>query len=214
LIEDCAQAHGARYKGRFVGTYGAFGGVSFYPTKNLGAWGDAGAVNTMSSALATEAKKIRNYGQSVRYYHPVIGLNSRMDELQAAILRERLKYLSEWTGTRRTIAGTYTKEFTNPFIRALPLPLQEEQHVHHLFVVTTPRRDELMNYLKTRQIDCLCHYPVVIHKQESCAGIMVDPKGLAVSGKHAAECLSLPCHPFLTQSDVAKVIEAVNAFGK
>jgi dTDP-4-amino-4,6-dideoxygalactose transaminase len=213
LIEDCAQAHGAKYNGRFVGTYGAFGGFSFYPTKNLGAIGDAGALNTSSAQIAEQAKKIRNYGQSARYYHPVIGSNSRLDEIQASILRERLKYLDNWTITRRKIAGRYAEQIRNPLIRVLPLPLQHERHVHHLFVLACSMRDQLMKHLKARNIETYCHYPVVIHKQESVSGIRIDPQGLEVAEKHAKECLSMPCHPFLTETEITHVIEAVNAFG-
>jgi len=212
LIEDCAQSHGAKFNGKSVGTFGAFGGVSFYPTKNLGAVGDAGALNTESEELAEKARQIRNYGQSVRYYHPMEGLNSRLDELQAAILRERLRYLDSWTDARRRVAHTYSQCISNPLVHTLPLPSQHERHVHHLFVLTSKHRDELSAYLKAKGVDSLYHYPVPAHMQEPCKGIRTDPMGLHHAEKHALECLSIPCNPFLTEAEVNKVIEVVNAF--
>jgi len=212
LIEDCAQAHGARYNGEHVGTVGAFGGFSFYPTKNLGAVGDAGALNTMSEEIAEAAAKLRNYGQSVRYYHPVVGMNSRLDELQAAILRTRLGNLSEWTKNRRLVAHRYALEICNPSVRVLPLPKDEERHVHHLFVVTVEDRSRFVEHLKQNGVESLIHYPVTVDHQKSCHGIAIDPQGLPRAYKHAETCISIPCHPFLLTDEVSKVIEVVNRY--
>jgi dTDP-4-amino-4,6-dideoxygalactose transaminase len=162
LFEDCAQAHGARWNGKSVGTFGCFASWSFYPTKNLGAIGDAGALTTESPEIAAAAACIRNYGQSVRYQHPEIGINSRLDEIQAAILQERLAYLPEWTRHRRRIAARYAQEIRNPLVRLLPLPVDPLQHVHHLFVVATPHRDALMQFLREHRVESLIHYPLSV----------------------------------------------------
>lgn len=212
LVEDCAQAHGAHWNGRACGSWGAFAGWSFYPTKNLGAIGDGGALTTESQELADKARQLRNYGQSVRYYHPEVGLNSRLDEIQAAILRERLLCLDGWTEARRKVAHRLAEGIANPLVKPLPLPTQRERHVHHLFVVTSPERDALQTHLKASGVDCLCHYPVPVQQQECCQGIAMAPGGLPVAENHAKTCLSLPCHPALSESEVAQVIDAVNGF--
>ena len=212
LVEDCAQAHGAFWKGRPVGTVGICAGWSFYPTKNLGTVGDGGALTTQSSVIAEKAAQLRNYGQSVRYYHPQIGLNSRLDELHAAILRERLKWLDIWTSRRRKIAQGYIAGISNPLVRPLPLPKDPASHVHHLFVVTSSCRDALIEHLKRCQIETLIHYPIPVHHQVPCINVRRDPHGLGNAERHAQECLSLPCNPFLTDSETLQVTEAVNSF--
>lgn len=212
LLEDCAQSHLAAWKGKTAGNFGAWGAYSFYPTKNLGAMGDGGALNTNDSALAERVRVLRNYGQSKRYYHPEMGMNSRLDEIQAAILRERLPYLEGWTMRRREIATAYTRELRNPGINLLPLPADPLRHVHHLFVVTCTQRERLMRHLSGKGVDSLIHYPIPIHHQSVCRDILRDPTGLARSETHAANCLSLPCHPALTDGQVEQVIAAANAF--
>lgn len=212
LLEDCAQAHGAKASGRPAGTWGAFAGWSFYPTKNLGCVGDGGALTTEDHQLAEHARMIRNYGQSVRYQHPVLGLNSRLDELQAAILRERLKHLQAWTSRRREIARIYASEITNPAARVLPLPTDPERHVHHLFVLTTARRESLQAHLQERGVESLFHYPIPIHHQAPCRNLRIDPNGLAASEQHANECISIPIHPYLTESEIGQVVDAINSW--
>lgn len=212
LFEDCAQAHGAKASGVAVGNWSVFGGWSFYPTKNLGCIGDGGALTTNDARVAEEARKIRNYGQSVRYEHPIIGLNSRLDELQAAILRERLKYLETWTTQRHEIALTYTKQIANPAVRVLPMPADPTRHVHHLFVVTTQNRQALQTHMKKCGIDCLFHYPIPVHHQEPCKNLRQDPMGLAAAEKHALECVSLPIHPQMLETEVDQVIETINSW--
>jgi dTDP-4-amino-4,6-dideoxygalactose transaminase len=212
LIEDCAQAHGARWNGRSVGTYGIFAGWSFYPTKNLGAIGDAGALTTRSADLAEKARCLRNYGQTTRYHHPYLGLNSRLDELHAAMLRERLKYLDDWIAQRRRVAQFYAAHIHHPRVRALPLPAEEERHTHHLFVVTCEVREALQAHLKREGVDSLIHYPIPVHHQEPCRSLARDPKGLPAVERHASTCLSLPCHPWITTGECAQVVDAVNAF--
>lgn len=212
LLEDCAQAHGASVSGQPAGSFGAFGAWSFYPTKNLGAVGDGGAFSTASQVLADKVRALRNYGQSVRYHHPHLGMNSRLDEIQAAILRARLLYLDGWTSRRREIASAYARGIDNPALRVLPLPSDAARHVHHLFVLTCVERDALQQHLGAAGIDALIHYPVPIHYQEPCQALLRDPLGLTVAESHSKHCLSLPCHPGMTDAQVAQVIVAVNAF--
>jgi dTDP-4-amino-4,6-dideoxygalactose transaminase len=213
LIEDCAQAHGAKLQGKSAGSFGDFAAWSFYPTKNLGAVGDGGAITTSSPKLAEDARSLRNYGQSVRYHHPVLGMNSRLDEIQAAILRERLGYLNAWVDRRREIARCYTAELVHPEVRVMPLPADQDRHAHHLFVVTSDRRDDLQRYLKSKEIDSLIHYPIPVHLQEPCRKLASDPQGLVRTEKHAASCLAIPCPPGLTNEQAEKVISAINEFG-
>lgn len=212
LIEDCAQVHGAVSRGRAVGTFGAFAAWSFYPTKNLGAVGDAGALTTSRVELAEAARALRNYGQTVRYRHPLLGMNSRLDELQAAILRERLPFLGQWTIRRREVARRYAAGIDHPGVRALPLPDDPNRHVHHLFVVTCAQRDALHQHLKENQIESLIHYPIPIHLQSPCSHLDRDPAGLRLAENHALTCLSLPCHPGLTDQMVDRVVDVVNRF--
>ncbi len=212
LIEDCAQAHLAHYNGQPVGSFGTCAAWSFYPTKNLGAIGDGGAVTTSALEVAAQARALRNYGQSARYHHPSLGLNSRLDELQAALLRVRLPYLLAWTARRREIAQAYQAAMSNPKVRLLPLPAMAERHVHHLFVVTSAERDALQAHLLGKGVATLIHYPIAAHLQPPGQALACDPLGLSQTEQHAASCLSLPCHPALGDDEVALVIDAVNAF--
>lgn len=212
LIEDCAQSHTASESGTMAGAFGVAGAFSFYPTKNLGALGDAGAIVTTSTELANQARQLRNYGQSNRYEHPLVGLNSRLDELQAAILRVRLDYLPQFTARRREVAHRYRQLLSNPLVTLLAPEVTPEQHVYHLFVVNTPYRDALMQYLDSLGIDSLIHYPVPAHYQESLAWVRTDPNGLSNAEMHANTCLSIPCHPQLSDDQVQRVIDAVNSF--
>lgn len=212
LIEDCAQSHLACWEGRYAGTFGIAGAYSFYPTKNLGAPGDAGMLVTNDSALAKRASCLRNYGQSERYFHPELGMNSRLDEIQAAMLSERMKWLPRFTRRRREIANFYRQGLRHPKVRPLITPEAEDAHVYHLFVVTCDKRDCLQLHLQSCGVQSLIHYPVPVHRQESCLRLRRDPAGLAHSEHHANTCLSLPCHPQLSDEDVAIVIAAVNSF--
>jgi dTDP-4-amino-4,6-dideoxygalactose transaminase len=212
LIEDCAQAHLATWKSKVAGSFGKVGAYSFYPTKNLGALGDAGMLVTQNEALATCASRLRNYGQSSRYYHSDLGLNSRLDELQAAILAVRLKWLHEFTSHRQQIASTYQANIHNRNIKFLAPPESPSAHVYHLFVITCKQRDALQTHLQNHQVQSLIHYPIPVHHQEPCLEILRNPHGLANSDLHAGTCLSLPCHPQMSKNDVSIVIEAVNSF--
>ncbi len=212
LIEDCAQSHLATEHGRRGGTFGRISPYSFYPTKNLGAMGDAGAVVTSDDELAETSRMLRNYGQSVRYEHPIIGLNSRLDELQAALLRARLPWLENFTQRRRTVADRYQSEISNPAVDLLAPPVEPSAHVHHLFVVRTAQREALAQHLDECGVQTLIHYPVPVHHQPPCVDIARDPLGLPAAEAHARSCLSIPCHAQLTDDEVSTVIEAVNSF--
>ena len=212
LIEDCAQAHLATWRGRVAGSFGKAGAYSFYPTKNLGAIGDAGILVTCDDALADRASRLRNYGQSVRYHHPEIGMNSRLDEIQAAMLQVRLKWIPEFTQRRQAIAAQYLLGIDNERICQLAEPKEAAAHVYHLYVVACKQRDALQQHLEGCGVQTHCHYPVPIHNQESCKGIRRDPQGLAASEQHAKTCLSLPCHPQMSDGDVNAVVDAVNKF--
>jgi len=212
LLEDCAQAHLASWKGRKAGTFGSWGAFSFYPTKNLGALGDGGALTTGSDDVATMARRLRNYGQSDRYQHPELGLNSRLDELQAAILRVRLEWLNQFMEHRRMIAERYYARIRNPQITVLSRPPATENHVYHLFVVRCSKRDELREHLKNLRIETLIHYPIPIHQQPPTRGLRTDPTGLRNAEAHATQCLSIPCHPQMDETAIDHVIEALNSF--
>lgn len=212
LVEDCAQAHLAAWNGKVAGSFGAAGAYSFYPTKNLGAPGDAGMVVTRNEALAQRACRLRNYGQSVRYHHPELGLNSRLDEIHAAMLAERLKWLPAFTERRCQIAKAYLSGIQNPAIEQLAAPEEEAAHVYHLFAITCEQREALQTHLQQHHVQSFIHYPIPVHHQEPCRTIQRDPMGLGASERHAATCLSLPCHPQMSDDDVAQVVAAVNGF--
>lgn len=212
LIEDCAQAHLSTVSGRRVGSFGTAGAFSYYPTKNLGAIGDAGALVTDDSELAERVRVLRNYGQRDRYHHEVLGSNSRLDELQAAILSVRVRWLMGQTERRRLVATRYLEGICNPRVMHLSPPVEPAAHVHHLFVVRCEERTALLQHLEGAGIQALIHYPVPAHRQTPFVSVVRDAAGLAHSERHAATCLSLPCHPGLTDVEIEKVIEAVNDF--
>jgi dTDP-4-amino-4,6-dideoxygalactose transaminase len=212
LIEDCAQAHLAQWQGKFAGSFGQAGAYSFYPTKNLGAIGDGGMIVTNDRTLAQKSARLRNYGQSQRYHHPELGMNSRLDELQAALLSERLKWLPEFTHRRRDIGAAYHAGLQHPDIKLLAPPAEELAHVYHLFVITCEHRAELQAHLQAHGVQSLMHYPIPVHYQEPCKSIARDPDGLTQSEYHAQNCLSLPCHPQMSDENVCQAIEAVNSF--
>lgn len=212
LIEDCAQAHLAAWQGKVAGSFGVAGAYSFYPTKNLGAAGDAGMLITQDATLAERARMLRNYGQSVRYHHPELGMNSRLDELHAAMLIERMRWLPEFTERRRQIADAYRSGIDHLHVQQLTASEEPSAHVYHLYVITCNQRDALQAHLQKHSIQSLIHYPIPVHQQESCRNIARDPRGLSHSERHAATCLSLPCHPQMTDNDIAAVISAVNSF--
>lgn len=207
LVEDACQAHGATCDGRPVGTWGVGGAYSFYPTKNLGALGDGGAIVTNDAALAERLKRLRNGGQTDRYRHVEFGVNTRLDEMQAAILRARLPLLAGWTHTRRALAARYRAALASS---AITVPPQcDPGHVYHLFPVLSADRAQLRTALESRGIETLIHYPISLPKQEALAG--VHPADCPVAARVADQVLSLPLHPQLTVSEVDAVAAAVTA---
>lgn len=209
IIEDAAQAHGAEYKEKKAGTLGDAAGFSFYPVKNLGALGDAGAVVTGDSSLAEQIRAIANYGSREKYRHLFKGCNSRLDEIQAAALRVKLKYLDEENDVRRSIARFYRENVTNPRIE-LPRVSDEAAHVWHLFVVLAEERDKLQAHLKENGISTLIHYPVPPHRQEAYPELA--SLSLPVTERIHRRCLSIPLHPAMSRAQMEKVAGALNAW--
>ena len=209
MIEDCCQAHLATCDDVPVGTRGAGGAFSFYPTKNLAALGDGGAILTKDASLAERLRRLRNGGQIDRYVHLEAGDNSRLDDLQAAVLRARLPLLSGWTSRRRSLAAAYRRALPD---NVRPLREHDAGHVYHLFVVRSPNRDALHAHLRASGVDTLIHYPVPLHSQPAFAGIARGD--CPVASRMAREILSLPLHPRLTDADVARVSAAIGAFQK
>ena len=208
LIEDAAQAHLATADGRPVGTIGVAAATSFYPTKNLGALGDGGAVLTRDPQLAARVKRLRNGGQTSRYHHQEAGANSRLDEMQAAILRARLPFLENWTARRRAIAARYRAALANSEVE---VPREfDAGHVYHLFPVLTARRDTFQAFMRDRGIETLIHYPVPIPRQPAVAS--ASPAMCAVADRVCAQVVSLPLYPALADASVSATVEAATAF--
>ncbi len=207
VIEDCAQAHGATYRGQAVGTWGDLGCFSFYPTKNLGALGDGGAVVSTNPALLDQVRLRREYGWTpqARYVSQVAGMNSRLDEMQAAILRVKLRHLDTWNATRRDLATAYAAHL--PGVLVLPVEQPGCTHVYHLYVVRFPDRDGLRTRLQAQGIGTGIHYPVPIHRQPAYAHL--SHLNLPHTEQVAHEIVSLPMHPLLTVADVAQVAAAL-----
>jgi len=209
LLEDAAQAHGARMGPRRVGTFGDAAGFSFYPAKNLGAMGDAGCVSTDDSSLAERVRLLGNYGATRKYVHDFCGSNSRIDELQAACLRIRLRYLDNDNTLRREIARRYCGEIAHPLVTVPALPPDPESHVWHLFVIRTSHRASLVRHLEAHGIETLIHYPSVIHQQRAYLGRVGDASA-PVAEQLQHQVLSLPISPVLEHRQVDHVIDAVN----
>jgi dTDP-4-amino-4,6-dideoxygalactose transaminase len=214
VIEDAAQAHGARYKGKRTGNLGDAAGFSFYPGKNLGAFGDAGAITTNDDELADSVKVLRNYGSRVKYYNEVKGYNSRLDPLQAAFLRVKLKYLDEWNNRRVFIAQNYLKALSDTTKIKLPRVSDGAESVWHLFIVRSSRRDELRSFLNESGIETLIHYPVPPHLSEAYSDEVFRQESYPVTEESAATVLSLPISPHLTTEQQNRVAELLLKFEK
>lgn len=210
VLEDCAQAHGAMSGNKKVGASGNAGAFSFYPGKNLGALGDGGAVTTNDTQLAETIRKLANYGSQTRYVHDLKGRNSRLDEIQAAMLSVKLRNLDDDTNRRRAIAAMYANGITNPNIRLPTQPNPPETHSWHLYVICCNDRDALQTHLKKHDVTTLIHYPTPPHKQ--CAYAELNKQSLPVAEKLADQVLSLPMSPTLSDKQVAQVISACNDF--
>jgi dTDP-4-amino-4,6-dideoxygalactose transaminase len=211
LVEDAAQAHGAKYKNRIIGTFGAISCFSFYPGKNLGACGEGGALVTNNAAFAARARALREHGSTARYYHDEVGFNYRMEGIQGAVLGVKLKHLDHWTQRRRTIAHTY-----HDLLADTPLQLPREapyaESAWHLYVIRHPRRDELKKHLESNGVGCALHYPVSLHLQKCYASLGYKAGDFPVAEKAARECLSLPIYPELTDKQVQRIADVIKDF--
>lgn len=212
VIEDACQAHGARYDGRRVGSIGDAGCFSFYPGKNLGAYGDGGAVVTNDEALAERVRRLRNYGQRSKHDHVELGFNARLDTIQAAVLLVKLNYLEQWNESRRRVARQYAELLEDADV-VLPVEKPEVYHVYHLYVVQHENRDELLAKLKEREIFCGIHYPRPLHLLSPFASARTVPEGVPVSAEAAKRIVSLPIFPEITDEQIREVAAAVGSFG-
>lgn len=211
VVEDCAQSHGACFGGQMTGTFGDIGCFSFYPSKNLGAFGDAGAIVTNDSKIAEDVRVFRNYGSEKRYYNRVVGTNSRLDELQAGLLRVRLSHIRELEEDKRRICERYLKELRHSDI-LLPAIRDGATHIWHQFVVRTNRRQELIDYLDAREIGTIIHYPIPPHLSEAYQYLGVPKGSLPVTERYAETVLSLPLYNGMSREEQSFIIDAVNAF--
>ncbi|OGF56224.1 MAG: erythromycin biosynthesis sensory transduction protein eryC1 [Candidatus Firestonebacteria bacterium RIFOXYC2_FULL_39_67] len=211
VIEDACQAHGAEFKGKKVGNFGDLAAFSFYPSKNLGAYGDGGIIITKSKKLKEKLTMLRNYGQRKRYYHDICGVNSRLDDIQAAILLVKLKYLDKWNKKRSVIAKYYSTNINNVNVQT-PKTMNYGKHVFHLYVVRIKKRDKLIKHLNRNGIITLIHYPCPIHLQKAYKNLGYKKGDFPVSEKLSKEILSIPMFPQLEKIEQTRIIKVVNSF--
>lgn len=212
IIEDAAQAHGSRYKERMVGALSNAAAFSFYPGKNLGALGDGGCITTNDRNLADKIRALGNYGSDYKYHHIYKGINSRLDELQAAFLRVKLPHLNRWNEERRRIANRYFAEINNPQIILPLMSTSEYEHIFHVFVVRCRERDQLESYLKDKGIETVKHYPIPIHLQDAYTDLGMGEGELPITEEISQTVLSLPIYYGMTEDAVSYVINAINDF--
>lgn len=211
LVEDCAQAHGAKFEGKQVGTFGDIGCFSFYPSKNLGAFGDAGAIVTNNVEIDKEVRIFRNYGSEKRYYNKVVGANSRLDEIQAGLLRVRLQHLKEMNLEKQEICSRYLTEINNDKI-ILPRIREGATHIWHQFVIRTDYRDELIKYLDNKGIGTIIHYPIPPHLSEAYSYLNVKEGELPITEEYANTVLSIPLYNGMTKEEITLVVNSINSF--
>ena len=211
VIEDAAQAHGASRDGKRAGSFGNAAGFSFYPGKNLGALGDGGAVVTDDDEVALKIRALANYGSSEKYHHMYKGINSRLDELQAAFLLRKLSHLERWNRKRIEIAQRFHDEIRNPLIQ-VPFCETTGENVYHIFPVFCKYRDELQKYLKDRKIGTLIHYPIPIHMQEAYKELELHEGDYPVAEKLSQTELSIPIYPVLSEGEIDYIIRTMNGF--
>lgn len=214
VIEDSAQALGSEYKGRKVCTFGDIACISFFPTKNLGAFGDAGMIVTNNDDLAEKIRMIRVHGSKIRYNHEILGVNSRLDTIQASILLVKLKYLDEWNNRRIEIARKYTDGLSDIDDLTTPHCQPYNKHIYHQYTIRTKRRDELSQFLKERGIQTAIHYPIPLHLQKAFSHLGYKEGDFPVSERSSKEVLSLPMFPELKDEEVEYVIESIHQFFK
>ncbi len=212
VVEDNAQAQGATYLDKKTGSFGHINATSFYPGKNLGAYGDAGAVTTNDEKLLTKATTFRNYGSQKKYYNEIKGINSRLDELQAGFLSIKLKHIDAWTQERVQIAQTYNQKLSGVGDLILPEVAANATHVYHLYVIRTQQRDALQQHLTEQGIGTLIHYPVPPHLQEAYQELHYKKGDFPIAEEIAETCLSLPLYPGLTEEEINQVVNAIKAF--
>lgn len=210
IVEDCCQAIGAESNKKKAGSFGNAGAFSFFPTKNLGCFGDGGIITTNDEKTAKEIKVLRNHGSREAYHHNVIGYNSRLDAIQAAILRVRLRHLPEWTERRNKTAAIYRDQITKT---VLPLEKKNGKHVYNQFTIKTEKRDALLAKLREENIGAMIYYPISLHLQEAFIKLGYKKGGLPVSEKVQEQVLSLPIFPELTAEEIERVCEAINKHG-
>lgn len=211
LVEDCAQSHGAKFGQQMTGTFGDIGCFSFYPSKNLGAFGDAGAIVTNDDKIAEDVRIFRNYGSEKRYYNKVVGANSRLDEMQAGLLRVRLKYLDDLAEEKKKICNRYLAELHNPKLE-LPKIRDGATHIWHQFVIKTELRDELIKYLDEHNIGTIIHYPIPPHLSEAYQYLGLKEGDLPITESYARSVLSIPLYNGMTDEEQNYIIETINAF--
>jgi dTDP-4-amino-4,6-dideoxygalactose transaminase len=212
VIEDAAQAHGTLYKGRPCGSFGAAAGFSFYPGKNLGAYGDGGIVTTNDAQLAEKMRRLRNYGQSRKYYHDEQGLNTRLDTVQAAVLQVKLKYLPEWNAARARNAALYREALAGVGDLRFQQQAPDSTHIYHLFIVETGRRNALAAHLTAANIQNGIHYPIPVHLQQACQDLGYRAGAFPHSERLAGCMLSLPMFPELSEAQIGRVADEIRRF--
>jgi len=211
LVEDCAQAHGALYKNKKVGSFAEMGCFSFYPSKNLGALGEAGEITTNKKSYMKELKILRNQGSTKKYFHNQIGFNMRMEGIQGAVLSLKLKYLETWNKRRKTIARLYQQQINNPKIKKQFQPKWAES-VYHLFVVAVENRPHFLHYLEVKGIGYSIHYPLPCHLQKAFKYLHYHQGDLPIAEKLANQCVSIPIYPEMTNDQIEKVIDVLNKY--
>ncbi|MFA6145791.1 MAG: DegT/DnrJ/EryC1/StrS family aminotransferase [Patescibacteria group bacterium] len=214
VIEDCAQAIGAKYKGKNVGSFGEFGCLSFFPSKNLGAYGDGGMVLTNNEKLAEKIKMLRQHGSRKKYYHETLGVNSRLDALQAAILRVKLKYLNKWEKGRQQKAKKYNQNLAKIKGISIPYLAENNEHVYHQYTIRAQKRDELQQYLTQNNIPSVIYYPVPLHLQPVFKNLGFKEGDLPETEKAGKEVLSLPIYPELPEKNQKFIIEKIKEYYK
>jgi len=212
IVEDNAQAHFAQYDGQLTGSFGDVNGTSFYPGKNFGAYGDAGAITTNDENLALKAKTYRNYGSQAKYYNEVQGINSRLDELQAGLLNLKLSFIEKWTAERQQIAKYYDNYLKNIGDLVLPITAEKATHSYHLYVIRTRFRDKLQAFLHEKGIGTLIHYPVPTHLQEAYQSSNFEEGDFPIAEEMAKTVLSLPMYPGLTENQLKIVAKVITQF--